>query len=176
MKAISQNYLKKRLDYDPSTGEFTWKHDSRQRRTWNTRYAGKPAGTTPEGVWQTTYTGIRLDKVRYLAHRLAWLYVYGVYPSDDLVIDHINGVGTDNRISNLRLVTPSQSNRNLPKPRTNKSGVAGVHFDKRRKKWMAHIRTEVKFANLGRFDDYFEAVCKRKSAELNLGYHANHGR
>ena len=173
---MTQNRLKELLHYDPDTGVFTWKYRPTARKSWNTRYANQVAGTVHTAGWQANYVGIRVDGVRHTAHKLAWLYVYGEVQPEGMYLDHVNGDGTDNRISNLRLVTPAQSNRNLPKPKDNKSGVVGVHFDKSRNKWLAHIRSERGFINEGRFQDFFEAVCARKSAENRLGYHVNHGR
>jgi hypothetical protein len=64
--------------------------------------AGDPAGSSRGG-----YTYIRIDRKRYAAHRLAWLYVYGTFPPR--LLDHINGCPGDNRIGNLREATPHQN-------------------------------------------------------------------
>lgn len=48
------------------------------------------------------------------------------------------------------------------------SGVTGVSFDPRRCKWAAYINPQRKKVNLGRYEDFFEAVCARKSAEARL--------
>ena len=95
--------LRSLLDYDPETGEF-----SRN---------GSPSGKG--------YTQHRVDGKRYLSHRLAWFYVFGEWPRQQ--IDHINGIKTDNRIGNLRDVSQGvnqQNRRNVLK--TNKTGFLGV--------------------------------------------------
>lgn len=99
---ITAQYLRERLHYDPSTGEFVWLEHAAKPRKWNTKWAGKRAGyTMPNG-----YRVICVDNARYYAHRLAWLMTYGVI-SDGLQIDHRNRSRADNRIENLRLATAS---------------------------------------------------------------------
>jgi hypothetical protein len=85
------------------------------------------------------YWCIRLDGVLYLAHRLAWLYMYGLWPPGQ--IDHISGERLDNRILNLRETTPSENNQNRrTAPKHSKSGVFGV--SERGGKWTARISHE----------------------------------
>ena len=98
--SITQERLKELLHYDPKTGVFTCLVSRRGRVK-----VGNKAGYTNHG-----YVRIRVDTRRYFAHRLAWLYVYGESPPDD--IDHINGVRSDNRIANLRLATKAQNCQN----------------------------------------------------------------
>lgn len=85
---------------------------------------------------------------------------------DGLVVDHINGNSLDNRRSNLRAVSNQENARNISGSRSHgKSGVLGVHFDKSRNKWMAHISAMGKIRNLGRFDTLEEAKAARLAAE-----------
>lgn len=80
--------------------------------------------------------------------------------------DHINGDKIDNRCSNLRVVTRSQNKVNsATKRRDNKSGYQGVHYDKSRGKWMAHISIEGRMKNLGRFETLIGALAARSIAE-----------
>ena len=96
---LTQNQLKSRLHYDPITGVFTWRAVavfSRHQKTWNTKNAGHAAGTiTFSGYWQITFNG-----VKYTLHRLAFLYMEGVFPPE--MVDHVNRIRHDNRWSNLR--------------------------------------------------------------------------
>jgi len=87
------------LTYDPYTGLFTWLVDA-----YSNKVKGKIAGSIKEG-----YINISIDRKLYRAHRLAWLYVNGVFPSE---IDHINRVKSDNRICNLREVSRSENCQN----------------------------------------------------------------
>ena len=93
-----------------------------------------------------------------------------------MVIDHINGDPFDNRIDNLRLVTQRENSMNRRLSCNNKSGVIGVHYYSSRKQWQAQITSEGKKINLGRFDNFDDAVKVRKDAEIKYGFHENHGR
>lgn len=91
-------------------------------------------------------------------------------------IDHINGVKSDNRISNLRDVPHDENQRNRCAPKCNSSGVVGVCRDKETGKWQSYISRDGERFNLGRFNDSDAAVAARKSAERLYGFHENHGR
>lgn len=93
--------------------------------------------------------------IHYAAHRLAWVYVHGIIPSN--MIDHINGDKDDNRIANLREATSSQNQRNTVKKSTNKSGYKGVCWHKRQKKWQVSIRYDGKPHHIGYFDNVLDA-------------------
>lgn len=164
---LTQYELKSNLDYCQSSVLFTWKINKGNRYI-----KGCVAGhksTNPDGK---TYVKIGINGVTYLAHRLAWLYMFNELPNE---IDHINGDGSDNRASNIRNTTPSQSQRNKRIPKTNKSGVIGVWYSEKRKKWICRITNNDKRIYLGAFDNLFDAACARLSAENTYGYHGNHG-
>ncbi len=90
-------------------------------------------------------------------------------------VDHSNKKTSDNVWSNLRRVTKSENMRNKKKYKNNKSGVPGVYFAVRVGKWGAEINSSADRLHFGWFEDWFEAVCARKSAQYNCGYHPNHG-
>lgn len=155
MSKLDHTTLRECLNYDPDTGGFT-------RRVSISSKA--QAGTTPGALRPDGYIAIGINYRTYLAHRLAWLYYYGVWPEHH--IDHINGVKTDNRIANLRDVPQQFNVQNLKRPH-GKNPYLGTCFDKNRNKWMACIQANGKRVNLGRFatpeearDAYLEA--KRK--------------
>lgn len=167
---ITQQKLKEHIHYCHESGAFTW-----IKSTSNRAPSGSSAGTIKaDPASRTEYLVIKLFGVFYRAHRLAWLYMYGEFPDGD--IDHENGVGTDNRILNLRVVTHIVNHKNMPLRSDNNSGVVGVSFDKQRNKWSAEIRDNRKKVFLGRFEDFDAAVQARKAAEVKYGYHSNHGR
>ena len=83
------------------------------------------------------YLKVQIGGVRVLNHRLAWRLHTGAWPVGE--IDHINGDASDNRISNLRVVTSSQNKMNRRRPRNNTSGEAGVFFDRSLNRWRATI-------------------------------------
>ncbi|MDA6684686.1 HNH endonuclease signature motif containing protein [Escherichia coli] len=114
------------VDYNPSSGDFHWRwRQGRERTTltWNSRFAFKKCSS----INSDGYLMIMINGKAYPAHRLAWLIVYGTMP--DGFIDHINRVRTDNRISNLRLVTHSENMQNRKIQKNNKSGYRGVSWD-----------------------------------------------
>lgn len=146
-RTITQARLRELLHYDNETGLFTWRI-TLCNRAINGNVAGYKNG---RGYWHIGFDG----KV-YSAHRLAWLYVYGEFPKND--IDHINGDKTDNRIANLRDVETSINCQNRRKARTgNKSGVLGASWHKRFGKWSAKIRVDGKSIHIGYFDTPEEA-------------------
>lgn len=99
------------------------------------------------------YVDIRIDAKKYKAHRLAWLYVHGRWP--EKLIDHINGVKTDNRLINLREASAAENAMNNPS--------LGVYWCKRRRAWRA-------FISVGGFQSEQEALdARRRMAEFVYG-------
>lgn len=177
---LTQAIIQELLDYNPETGKLFWKErdlkwfksDASCKR-WHTRFAGKEAFTAslPRG----NKMGSILNKPGIPAHRIIWLYVHGEWPEED--IDHINGDPSDNRIENLRTVSRAENLKNQKHCSNNKSGVMGVSWFKPAQKWVAKIGDSSKAENLlGYFNNFDDAVAARKQAEIDRGYHANHGR
>jgi hypothetical protein len=135
-------------DYDAVTGEFRWKV-----RTSKCVRVGDVAGASTSNG----YTRLRLNGVEYLAHRIAWLYVYGEHPSN--LIDHIDGNKKNNAISNLRVVTFSENIQNQKRAMPhNTCGLLGVTFEKQTKKYKASINIGGgNSKTLGRFNTAEEA-------------------
>ena len=153
---LTQSRLKECLSYDPETGEF------RALFTAGARQVGAVAGAMhPMG-----YISITVDGHRHLAHRLAWLYVYGVLPHGDT--DHINGVKTDNRIANLRAATRSQNMANLGALSNSKSGIRGVFYFPRTDRWRSSIRSNGRTVHLGYFATAEEAAQAYREAATRL--------
>lgn len=112
---LTLSRLRETLHYDPDTGVFIWKFATSSRN---------PAGSVAGVVMQNGYRLITLDGKKHLAHRLAWFYVNGVFPKNDL--DHINRDRLDNRISNLRPATRAQNMANGNIRSDNSTGVPNV--------------------------------------------------
>lgn len=128
------------LRYDHETGRLFW-----IKRPCHNVFAGAIAGTKT----QSGYIQICVQKRLYKAHRIAWLLHYGKWP--DSILDHINGNRTDNRIDNLRVVSPSMNSQNQRRPqRRNVTGVLGVSPTNGR--WRAEIFVSGKKKYLGTFD------------------------
>lgn len=81
--------------------------------------------------WVTKY-----NKKKYYVHRIVWELNNGRIP-DEMLIDHLNGNGLYNNISNLRLVTQMGNSHNVKKLSSNTSGVAGVVLQEGRGGYMS---------------------------------------
>lgn len=175
--------LRQLLDYDPETGAMTWRArrpdtfpEGKMTRehnasAWNAQHAGKAAFLTKSG---NGYLQGFVFNRKLFAHRVAWAMHYGKWPKQQ--IDHINGNGLDNRITNLRDVDNAENRKNQKRNSANTSGVMGVGPRPNGRRWRAEIKIGGKRLQLGTFDTFEEAVAARKSAEARLGFHPNHGR
>lgn len=135
---ITQEKLKEALHYSHETGMFIWKSSKFGPKE------GAVAGGNNHG-----YVRIKIDGVDYLAHRLAWLYVYGKFPPR---IDHADTNRANNSIGNLRIATQSQNIANSVRKR---GGLKGA--SKFRNKWLAAITVNYKKIYLGLFLTPLEA-------------------
>lgn len=157
-KSLSQNELKEIIDYEPETGIFRWKY----RKTLPVK-----AGTIAGSSSTKGYLRIKINDTTYLAHRLAWLYVYGIWPIGD--IDHINRDQKDNRISNLRDVNRTVNNLNRGNLPTNSTGYRCVFFNKQRGNFIARLMLDKKAVHLGSFKTPEEASKVVQKALLDMG-------
>lgn len=142
MSTLTAEELREIWHYDPDTGSFTWRKPTK---------IGRPPGTK---VNKRGYVTIMIRYKNYFAHRLAWLYMTGEWPKNR--IDHINGVGSDNRFCNLRDVTVTVNAENQRRPRKD-NGVGFLGVAKNNKRFMAKIKVNGKFVYLGTFDTPEEA-------------------
>jgi len=155
---ISHARLLQLLSYCPDTGAF-----KRLVRTSNRVNVGDIAGNK----MSTGYWAICVDGRQYLAHRLAWFYVHGFWPSDQ--IDHINGIRGDNRIANLREATRAQNQQNFRRARSDSSsGIIGVRADRKRGKWIAEIQVNGARKFLGRYQRKEDACSAYAAAKVQL--------
>ncbi len=174
--SLSQEFLKEALDYNPDTGIFTWKERPGHHfptkhgvAVSNGRFSGKVAGCEAGNG----YINIRIDNWLVGAHRLAYLYMTGRFPEDE--IDHINHLRNDNRWANLRGASKKENRKNALMMSTNTSGFNGVHFDKAKNKWAARINANKKYIFIGNFENKIDAIEARKAANIKYDYHPNHG-
>jgi len=165
---MTQARLKELINYEPSTGIFTWigKTSPKSRI--------KIGAITATTLNSKGYTRIQIDGKGYEAQRLAVLYMTGSFPNEQ--VDHINHIRSDNAWSNLRVVTPRENQQNKSMHKNNTSGRIGVSFDKTNNKWMSSIMIAGKSKTLGRFEDKDDAIKARVEAEIYYKFHKNHGR
>lgn len=143
---LTQEALHAVLAYNAETGLFHYR-----KKRGRHRVGDLAGGLSHDGYWR-----IRINRKEYRAHRLAWFYVHGSWPTGE--IDHRYGLRTDNRIDQLRDTTSTVNRQNLRKPTArNTSGFLGVSWNKKFKKFEARIRVSGKGLFLGRFDDPAEA-------------------
>ncbi len=158
MSDIDSTRLQELLRYDPDTGVFTW----RVKVSKKTVIGAVAGGLDPKG-----YVQIKLDWKNYRAHRLAWCYVYGSWPTHE--VDHINGNRADNRISNLRHATHAQNMQNRQRPSKGRQFIGAYPANGR---WFSKLSVQGKTLYLGRFDTPEEAqaayvAAKRKHHNFN---------
>ena len=151
--------------YDEGTGLFT-----RRVQTSSNAKVGMIAGS----VNGSGAVSISINGVSYLAHRLAWLYHYGELPPD--LLDHKDGVRTNNRINNLRLATHCENGANNKLATNNTSGVKGVCWHKASEMWRAQVSLFGKRYHVGLFYNKLDAeIAVKKFRVVVHGEFHNHG-
>lgn len=149
---ITAERLKKLLSYDACTGRFIWRENRGVKNC-----GGKIAGSDRHGYWV-----IRVESHLCAAHRLAWLYVHGHWPSG--YVDHINGDSLDNRIANLRDVSHVVNMQNQRSATAHsQTGLLGCH--PQGNKFQAEIKVDGRIKYLGIFktaQEGHEAYLKAK--------------
>lgn len=161
---ITHDRLLDHLHYDPNTGLFTWRKPRPKVRV------GMIAGTTTNSHSRRS---IVIDGKAYLGGRLAWFYVTGHWPKEQ--IDHINRVGTDDRFANLREATQAQNQQNTAQ--CGKHGLKGIRHNptSKRNPWCAQISHNRKNIHLGVFDTPEKAHAAYTSAARRLRGKFAHG-
>jgi hypothetical protein len=149
---LTQRRLKEVVKYDRREGFFYWKISTGKASR------GSVAGHTDSGG----YTKISIDGVKYFAHRLAWFYVHGMWPLQN--IDHKDLCRSNNRLTNLRDIGQSLNGLNGPIRRNNSSGYTGVSYDARRHNWVAYIHQNYRKKHLGAFTNRQQAADARSVA------------
>lgn len=165
---VTPRVLRQLLEYSPATGVLTWKERGRQWfetdkgwRVFNTRCSGKEAFTTVN-AWGYR-TGLVM-KVPFLAHVCAWAIHHGEWPKQQ--IDHINRIAADNRIANLRDVSPEVNHWNRGLQENNTTGFKGVA--RKEGRFHARIGANGRRRHLGAFRTAREAAEAYNAAALKL--------
>ncbi len=153
--------IKNLFTYDCSSGILYWKENCVCKDI-----AGKMVGSSDkDGYIVLSYRG-RWYKV----HRLVWAYVYGEFPKKNL--DHINGIKSDNRIENLRLISHKGNSINTGLQINSTTGITGVNKYTQSKnfKYCAMIMVNRKVYYLGGFVTKLDAAKARRKAEIKYGF------
>lgn len=146
------------ISYDPETGVFMWK-----KRNGSSCKMGVPIGV-PE---RYGHLRVCFRKNYIKLHQLAFYLINGEWPNGP--VDHINGISSDNRFSNLRIVNDRINRENLRKPMShNANGMLGVTWHKRRKKWQAQIQVNKRHIYLGIFESAEDAQNAYLTAKRKL--------
>ncbi|HEF4774340.1 HNH endonuclease [Burkholderia multivorans] len=141
---VDASNVRELFDYDPATGVM-------KRRV---RMGIHAAGSICSKVNMYGYISTRFHRIDYLVHRLAWIYVNG--DVGEFLIDHKNGIRSDNRIENLRSVDRLFNGQNRKvASKNNKSGFLGV--SKCGNKWVSQIQHADRKHHLGLYDTPEEA-------------------
>lgn len=157
IKLISRHRLVSKLWLNYATGVFTWKEHHRSN------LVNKQAGCESNGYWK-----IGINRRSYFAHRLAWLYIYGEWPSG--CIDHIDGDRLNNSIDNLRVADLSVNNSNRSVLQgNNTSGLTGVAYHRTHKKWQSSVYANGKRKYLGTYETKEEAFFHYAMAAREVG-------
>lgn len=154
---LTQTELRRLFHYDAETGIFT--------RLVTVSGGKSNAGTIAGSRTLQGYLAIKINRKLYSAHRLAWLYTHGEFPT--CYIDHVNGEGTDNRLCNIRLATNKLNQANAKKKNTNTSGFRGVYWFKSNSKWRATIMIDRKRVSLGLYTNIEDAAAAYKKAAMH---------
>lgn len=157
MKQITAQRLREVLSYDAESGVFTWTKTVSQ-----TAKAGSIAGH----AHSSGYRRITVDGCVMLAHRLAFLYMTGEWPSSE--VDHINGDGLDNRMANLRDVPHATNAQNIRTAKSGRKYAGALGVEKRGERWRAVIWHRGKNRSLGTYGTSDEAHAAYLSAKRAL--------
>jgi len=156
---ITAEQVREVFDYDPERGVLVWK-----KKTGNRVRVGAVAGKPHPTIG---YVVVRCSGAVHYAHRLAFLHVTGRMPEQ---VDHINGVRSDNRWSNLRESDNARNRQNGPLLQANStSGVNGVYWHKQQQKWHVSLKLDRKKRSFGLYGSLLDAaaVAKRERAKLH---------
>ena len=145
IQTLTQELLKIEFNYNQNTGIFTRLLSGH----------GTKKGDVAKNKSSNGYITITIFSKKYSVHRLAWLYMTGSWPKEQ--IDHINGIRDDNRWINLRECTQQQNQFNSFKNKNNTSGYKGVYYHKESNKWYSQAGLNNKKIYLGSYEKKEEA-------------------
>lgn len=152
--------------FDYRDGSLYWKRNDNYSESWNTRWAGKKAGSRNQGGYIVIQYKVDGKRKVSKEHQLVWLLHKGYWAKG--CIDHIDRDQSNNRIENLRDVSMHVNSFNRGANRNSKSGYKGVAWHNKNKKWTSHIFISGKKYYLGSFNSPEEAHLARQNFELEV--------
>ena len=159
---VTQELVQRLYTYNHETGDLICKQPRHLLKV----------GDIVGSLQNTGYLATSIGNTSYLVHRLIWLYVKGYFPEQ---VDHINHNKLDNRLCNLREVSNMNNTRNCSLSKNSRVKVNGVSYMPRTDKFRAYIMVNRKHIHLGVFQYIEDAIEARKKADLDYGFHVNHG-
>lgn len=174
LEKIGVDYLQECFEYDEESGELYWRKDRplshfshpNTGKYWLETYGGKIAGSIGK-VRCTHYRILCIKGFRTMNHRVIWYMKHGYLPE---IVDHEDGDGLNNRMSNLRSSSLKDNPKNQKLNKRNKTGVSGVSYLKKYNAWRVMIGSGKNTVHFGTYYDFFEACCKRFSEANKRGY------
>jgi hypothetical protein len=165
-KEVTIEMLREMIDYNPQTGDMVWK--DREGRARGRAIAGKQVGCPRQ-----PYRVAHVYRNQLYVHRIAFALTHGRWPEP--FCDHINGDPSDNRACNLREATHSESARNIRGHKRSRSGVKGVHWHAKNRRWCVRIMNNLRNRYFGSFDTIDEAAAVARTVRQELhGEFARH--
>ena len=153
--------------------DFKGGNEKTKAQNWNNKYAGRVAGSDAES-YGIIYRRVMINGVVLPLHQIIWAMHHGAWAFS--LIDHIDGRGLNNHISNLRIADYEVNAKNCKLNRNNKTGLHGLRIYTGKFKTSFAIRTKVNgHVTEKSFSTLFEAACFRKKWELDNGYADRHG-
>ena len=149
--SVTHEELLQLLQYTPETGVFTWKVDRRSGKNRNGHLIASKGDVAGGIDIESGYVQFAFSRGRCRGHRLAVFYMTGSWPSGE--VDHKNTIRSDNRWENLRDVPRQVNKQNLRRARCDsRTGVQGVMWNEKLKKFMARVKVNEKQKCVGYFD------------------------
>lgn len=166
---ITRDNLKEYINYNPETGQMIWIKKKQGVKL------GRDVGFINRGGNGYPYKKLNFENKIIALHRVIWFYMTGYLPDTKVQVYHIDKNSLNNKWDNLKLASRNEIGIKASISKNNKSGVTGVIWLKREKAWRSQIFINGELQYLGYYKDFFEAVCRRKSAESKLVFE-NYGK
>lgn len=149
--------------FDYRNGKLYWKNST-----------GRVKSSDEAGSYDicSGYIYVQVNRKHIKAATIIWEMHNGKLPKG-FIVDHIDHIRNNDYLSNLRAIPNPENSKNRSIASNNKSGITGVSYEAGR--WRARIKVKGKLLCLGRFNTKEEAESARNQANIQYGFHTNHG-